>query len=57
MGQDLGYKVDVAAIPTKINGLQSVNNLRSFPTKLDQKFGVGSYLEILTLHGLENYLK
>ena len=57
MGQSLGCKVDVAAIPTKINGLQSVNNPRSFPTKLDQKFGVGLYLEILTLHGLKNYLK
>ena len=57
MGQGLGYKVDVAAISTEINGLQSVNDLRFFPTKLDRKFDVGSYLEILTLHGLKNYLK
>ena len=57
MWQGLGYKVDVAAIPTEINGMQSVNDLRSFPTKFDQKFDVGSYLEILTLHGLKNYLK
>ena len=57
MGQGLGYKVGVAAIPTKINGLQSVNDLRSFPTKPDQKFDVGLYLKILTLHGLKNYLK
>ena len=57
MGQGLGYKVDVAAIPTEINGMQSVNDLRSFPTKLDQKFDVGLYLKILTLHGLKNYLK
>ena len=57
MWQGLGYKVDVAAIPTEINGMQSVNDLRSFPTKFDQKFDVGLYLEILTLHGLKNYLK
>ena len=57
MVQGLGYKADVAAIPTKINGLQSVNDLHFFPTKLDEKFDVGLYLEILMLHGLKNHLK
>ena len=53
IGQGLCYKMDEAAIPTKINGMQSVNDLRFFPTKLDQKFDVDSYHEIVTLHGLK----
>ena len=56
MGQGLGYKVDVAAIPTE-NGLQSVNDFCSFPTKLYQKFDFGLYFKILMPHGLKNYLK
>ena len=39
-----------------MNGLQGLNDLRSFPTKLYQKFDVGSYLEILTLHGSKTTL-